>query len=227
MMKRLRTIGCAVAIPTLVLASTCSLARAAITKSIGIDEVVSLKLSQDTADDSQIVLWNQSGAPGTVSIEELAQNPTGGTQGGFLLLDGTMRVTTDLQAGQYRALLVREYDPLRVRAGRLRARSLRVLRLRPTRIWRIARPLSGELPRVALRAAPLRELRGMTPGLLGKSGYFPDDSYVWSVVDNTSDFAVGGVQMQIPEPSALLIWCLVGGGGTLVLVRRSGRLRKT
>ena len=190
---------------------------------IGANGVVSLDLSGDPNDDddSAIILWNVSGGTGEVTIEYLATNPPGDVEEPFLLLDGTMRITTDLPDGGHRVLIIREYNRAQVRrksrvAG-LRPETLRVMRKRARRanLWRPAgRTIGAMRDRKKDTAAPRRAFRARETGHLGRRGIYATDVYVWAVVDTASDFAVGGV----PEPTTLC--CLLGGAGVLLWRRR-------
>ena len=216
--------SCILMIATLMVAASWPWASAEAV-SLPMGETISLDLSGDAddADDSGIVIRNTSNSAGDVQVEYLSENPAADA-GGFILLDGTMRVTIGgLQPGDYRLLVVREYDGRKAREKRLIASDLRVIRRKRARLgsqWIMARCLSEDMRKKGLRVAPRRMMHDGTESVLGQYGYYPDDTYVWSVVDQASDFAVGGV----PEPSTLVL--LLGGGGTLLLVLRGRRIRK-
>lgn len=159
-------------------------------------------------------------APGTVTVEELAVNPPGTPPAGFLLLDGTIRVTvTGLPPGNYRMMLQKRYLSSEVdRKGPVR-RTLQLLRRRGGGVYLPARCLDGKRDTIrrtgAIRRAEFK--RGLTAGgrsILGMRGVDTTNNYVWSVVDKASDFAVGGV----PEPATAGL--LLIGASALLLRRR-------
>ncbi len=186
-------------------------------------EVVTFDLSgqPDDENDSGIIIWNQSIKDGSVSLDYLTQNPSGKVDGGFLLLDGTLKVTIDgLEPGDYQMLIMREYSPTALRAYP-RIRSLGVMRrvLRDNPIgstWIRAKPIERRIKRVGIRAAPKREIRAKDTSVLGQHGYDPSNNYAWAVVDRASDFAVGAD--VVPEPSTLVL--LLGLGCGMFLLRR-------
>ena len=91
----------------------------------------------------------------------------------------------------------------------------------PAERWtRFHASLSEETRKKGRRIAPYHEVRYETRRVLGQYGYYPDDTYVWAVVDQASDFTVGGV----PEPSTLVL--LLGGGGALLVLLTGCRIRK-
>jgi hypothetical protein len=75
----------------------------------------------DDADQRGVVFWNRSPNPDTITIEGLPKSDLP-SKDGFLMLDGSLRITTNLPAGELRMLVIREYDEVRVR--RLRKRDL-------------------------------------------------------------------------------------------------------
>jgi len=189
-------------------------------------EVIQIDYSGDTGDDNHtgIVIWNTSAGDGNVSIGYLPTNPSGTPDEGFCLLDGTLQVTTDLLPGDLRLLVIRDVDRARLRRARrvrgLRRETIRVMRRKRregSAIWHPARCRSRRMARIRRAEAPVRALRRKQSGLLGQRGIAPDESYVWAVVDQASDFAVGGL---IPEPITLA--CLLVPAG-LLLVKRPGK----
>jgi len=181
------------------------------------DEVVTLDLSGEAGNDSAVIIWNMSDAAGDVTIEYLPLNPVGEAEEPFLLLDGTLRVTTDIPDGQLRALVIREYSSAKRKKKAMRPGSLRVMRRkREKRIYRPARCLYRPKPEIeGGTAAPRDEIRRKRSDLLGRRGIYETDTYVWAVVDQTSDFAVGGM---IPEPVTMT--CLAAGTGALFWRKR-------
>ena len=175
----------------------------------------------DDADQTGIVFWNMSSGPDTITIEGLPQTDLT-AEDGFLMLDGSLRVTTNLQAGEFRVLLLREYNEVRVR--RLRRRALLRGRLRVMRRkggearYRRARLRARRMREIRLYGAPVRELRARRTGHLGRRGVDTTKSYVWAVVDNASDFGVGA---PVPEPMSMTI--LLAGAAGLLIRRRRGR----
>lgn len=169
-------------------------------------------------DDSGIVIRNTSDSAGQVEIEYLTGHVPAKPPGAFILLDGTMRVTvSDLDPKDYRLLLIREYDPQEARRNGLRGRELRLLRRRARPRggirWIRARPADAARRREGRIAAPYGEVRNGTKRVLGQYGYYPDDTYVWAVVDQASDFTAGG----LPEPLTLT---MLLAGAVAMLARR-------
>jgi len=181
------------------------------------DEVVTFDLSSEAGNDSAVIIWNTSGATGDVVIEYLATNPVDEAEEPFLLLDGTLRVTTDLAPGDLRALVIREYDRLKRVKKKISRLTLRVMRRKRARLmYRPARCLYRTKPEIeGGTAAPRDEIRRKESGLLGRRGIYETDTYVWTVVDQASDFAVGGM---VPEP--VTTTCLVAGMGVLLWRKR-------
>ena len=180
-------------------------------------------------DNQVIVLWNLSTSSGDVTVEYLSTNPVADVAEGYCLLDGTLRVTTNLPEGEYRMLVARAYDRTRARVEErehgLRRNTLQIMRRasdrprHPTPLWAPARCLDrprGDIERA--RSAPQRQLRNKERGHLGRRGIDPTATVVWTVTDNASDFAVGGL---IPEPVALTGMLVVGAG--LLIKRRFKR----
>jgi len=200
---------------------------------------VSIKLNSDTDDDTGIILKNLTGNTGEVTIEYIAGDPLGGGGGGgggrtvqspFILLDGTLRVTTTgIGPGDYRLLVKREYDRARARARSLKEETMRPLLARPLRpcfrpaVERIYRQRNASIRYRYPASAPTRgEIeRNRTNGgyrALGLHGHDVANSYVWAVVDLDGDFAAGGL---VPEPLTLTA---LGGG--FALVAGSAALRR-
>lgn len=183
------------------------------------DEVLTLDLSGDPvdSDDSAIIIWNMSTATGLVAIEYLPVNPVDEAEEPFLLLDGTLRVTTDIPDGELRLLVIREYDRQKARKKKLCRDTMRVMRRkREVGLWRPAR-CKARLMRSIERAtaAPKRQIRRKSRDHLGRRGIYETDTYVWAVVDQASDLAVGGM---VPEPVTMT--CLAAGAGVLLWRKR-------
>ncbi|MFH1732215.1 MAG: PEP-CTERM sorting domain-containing protein [Planctomycetota bacterium] len=183
------------------------------------DEVLTLDLSGDPVDDndSAVIIWNMSNATGDVTIEYLPTNPVDEAEGPFLLLDGTLRVTTDIPDGELRLLVIREYSREKREKKGILPGSLRVMRRkRAAGLWRPAR-CRARLMRSIERAtaAPKRQMRRKESGHLGRRGIYETDTYVWAVVDQASDLAVGGM---VPEPVTMT--CLAAGAGVLLWRKR-------
>ena len=158
-----------------------------------------------------VLFTNQSANEGVVSIE-LVQGPPGGPNDrvaeGFELLDGTLRISTNVPDGEKR---------VRVRMGYSEQRILRRgLRLGSQRLFRRARLRTGARWGRAVRAvqgrATIRRFArsGPVPGL-GHFGFDASESYVWSFLDVSSDFAVAA--RTVAEPTSMML--IVGGLGLI------------
>lgn len=159
-----------------------------------------------------IRIKNLSDQDGTVTVN---YNPGSGlelsnkVQDGFQLLDGTLEVGTALPDGQ---ILLRArvlYD--RVRAGRIRQGSLRLMRLGRVRArWFRSTRFIRRTSR-----ADIKRIMDKPDFILGHHGIDFDNKVVWSVLDVDGQFAIGGV--PIPEPVFGLLFM---AGSYLVLGRR-------
>ena len=160
-----------------------------------------------------ISLTNLSGNTGFVQIEALQGPPRGpndGIQDGFELLDGTLRITSNIPDGEKRVRIRIGYSEQRLGRAGLRAGSQRLFRrVRTTggrAIWeRAVRAIRG-------RATGRRFIRSAPVPSLGNWGFDASDSFVWGFLDVTSDYAVGA--RKLVEPASLL---LVGSGLGLLL----------
>lgn len=138
---------------------------------------------------------------------------------GFVLLDNTLRVQTDLTAGSYRLGLRRAFVRSNIRAAGIRARSLRVFRLRQIGREQVRWEAVPAYKRIAKRGrADIRRIFGRSTFKLGNYGIALQDQYAWSVIDNGGYFAIGG--LMVPEPST---WVLLGTGLTGLYLTRRGR----
>jgi hypothetical protein len=132
---------------------------------------------------------------------------------GFIMLDGTLEITTAIPDGQM-ALCVRiAYDPNELRAigwdGKKPPSMARKRMMDQSPKWRLIADV------IRLRGLPARRKMGPADLTLGHYGVDLDNEYVWAVIDVPGTFAIG-----IPEPASLA--CLVGGLGVLAM-RRSRR----
>jgi hypothetical protein len=164
----------------------------------------------------------EPGATTTVTVEDLAVNPPGTPPEGFLLLDGTLRVSVSgLSPGDYRMMIRKTYSAEEREHKGVRTRTLQLLRRERAReLYLPARCLDRPREPIRPRSAISREefKRGRTNGgkrALGLRGVDASNTYVWCVLDKASDFAVGGV---VPEP--LTMGLLLTGAAGLLLKRR-------
>jgi len=148
--------------------------------------------------------------------------PNAAVDDGFVLLDKTLMVNTNLEAGSYRLGLRRAFARSNIREAGIRARSLRVFRLmnigRAEARWQAV----PAYKRIVKRGrADIRRIFGRMPFKsenLGNYGIALQDQYAWSVIDNGGYFAIGG--LMVPEPST---WFLLGTGLTGLYLTRRGR----
>ena len=165
-----------------------------------------------------LLLENLSGQAGEVEAAFVGgPAPTKGVKVplGFVLLDGTLQIDSEIPAGQVRAQIRIRYDGARVRERV--ERKLRLLRLRDGGdTWVRARR--------ALRAdVDVRFLRDVrADGILGHFGVDRERKIVWGVLDVTSTYAIGALA-AIPEPVS---YALVVSGLALVGVAARGRRRR-
>ena len=133
------------------------------------------------------------------------------------MLDGTLRVTTEIPDGELRLLVIREYSSDSRKKKGIRPNTVRVMRRkREKRLYRPARcrdTMKRDVERATI--APRDDIRRKKSGLLGRRGINETDTYVWAVVDQASDFAVGGM---IPEPVTMA--GLAAGAGALLWRKR-------
>ena len=132
---------------------------------------------------------------------------------GFVLLDGTLTITTAIPDGSMRLQVRREIDRARARQLGLRERELTLFRLKP----RVAGPAVWRpiVQRIRERMGPgkARKIPNTADFMLGHYGVALTDHYVWGVIDVPGTYAVG-----MPEPTTLL--CLAGGAALLLSNRR-------
>ena len=167
-------------------------------------------------DDTAIRFRNLSPASGEIQAERVFGPTLGQGQTvaeGFVLLDNYLRIATDIPQGQKRMLVRMEVDLREVRARRIRADSLRIMRFdENTRHWgRAIRAIRDGRARQNARF-----IRGRAQFFLGRYGIDPIRRTVWATVDVTSSYAIGGI--PVPEPMALM--CFSSGAGLLLLSRR-------
>lgn len=134
--------------------------------------------------------------------------------GGFVLLDGTLRIESQIPAGQVRAQVRIGYDVRRIRDRGLSKARLRLMRLRDgSDTWVRAR----RAVRADVRKRYLRDVRA--DGILGHFGIDRGRQIVWGVLDVTSSYAIGALA-RVPEPVS---YALVIVGIALVSIGARGR----
>jgi len=157
--------------------------------------------------------WDQAGPP-HVWLDWAPPTTLADPPEGFVLLDGTLGITTDIPDGQMTLQVRIAYDPNELRAigwdGTKRPSMIRLIKGDSHSYWR---PIED-----VIRLRGLSARRKMTPAdfTLGHYGADLDNEYVWAVIDVPGTFAIG-----IPEPASLA--CLIGGVGALMLRRRRRR----
>ena len=169
-----------------------------------------------------ITVRNDSSTAGTVEVTFDPANPAQSGDGvppGFLLFDGSLKVTANIQGDQFLARVRRDVRMSRIREIRAR-HGIRTLRLDS---MQLARRETGS--RVWKRFSELRGLRAkryadVRPDFsrirAGDYGYYLDSNedtvFVWGAVEGTlSSWGIGGV----PEPASIV--CMVSGVGLLLL----------
>ena len=161
---------------------------------------------------AQVRIKNLSSQAGEISLEGIPGTPLRSGQtvvGEFVLLDGTLRITSNIAQGEKRVRIRMGYNPTRVRSSGLRERSVRLMRLDARRArWQPAFRAIRNVGRV-----DIRRLQGRADFVLGHYGVDLLGRDAWGVVDVTSDYAVGA--LPIPEPLSLS--CLAAGGVLLLL----------
>jgi hypothetical protein len=166
-----------------------------------------------------ITFTNRTSNPGLVSVQflpgpALQQGQTVG--GGFLLLDGTLRVSSNLPVGRQLVGIRMGYSGREIRRAGARESSVRLLRRRDVgrrfgRWLPAVRAVQGRYDIVRYpHTPPLPSL-----GNVGNHGFDRTNQFVWAYLDVTSDYAVGA--LAVPEPASLAF--LASGFGLLALRR--------
>ena len=170
-----------------------------------------------STDNTGITITNESPDSMIVTAEKKEEELLGATEPGFVLLDltdaGTVTVLSIRQRpiGPCRLRARMEYDRERLSRKRLRARDLVLMRRVQLESGKIWRPMGAVMRRRNLDG---RRLLGRPVYQAGYYGVCMDDAYVWAVLKEPGDYAIGAV----PEPASLA--CLGLGGGLLVWSRR-------
>jgi hypothetical protein len=225
------------AFPALVLLTVLTaISCSAFATTVGPQATVEVPMGTDTG----IILRNLTDNAGEVTVTYIPGDPLGGGGGGgggcapgFVLLDGTLRVTVSgINPGDYRLLVKRAYTRTEARNKGARLTTMRPLLKRTDGVFRrCVDRLTGkrrcnvifrrnkEAPTRAEIASGLRQVGGRR--CLGLYGY-KEEPFCWSVLDIDGDYGIGG--LLIPEPSSLA--CLMGmsfmaGGG--IILRRARR----
>ncbi|HOW17426.1 MAG TPA: PEP-CTERM sorting domain-containing protein, partial [Phycisphaerae bacterium] len=169
-------------------------------------------------DNTGITITNESPDPMVITVEKKEEELLGGVEPGFVLLDltdyGTLTALRirkrPIDACRLRVRM--EYDPARLTRKGLRARDLvlmrRVERADRRKLWR---PMARVMARRGIEA---RRLLGRPVYRAGYYGVCMDETYVWGVLREPGDYAIG----VLPEPASLA--CMAAGGGLLMLRRR-------
>lgn len=190
----------------------------------GQEVLIDLSGNPDDSNDTAVRLKNLSQNPGTVTVEFIPGPPSSGMDGpslpeNFVLVDGTLKVESDIPPGELRARYRIEYVRAEVRRQGIRGRSIRLLRnnLREQRWERATNLLRSSV-------TPLRVRDQRADFVLGHYGYYRDGRYVWAVMDINSEYAIGGeLSGGTPVPGLLPIFLFVAGGGVLLVGFRSLR----
>ena len=159
-----------------------------------------------------IQFTNLSQFGGFVTIEVLdgpPRQPGDEVAEGFELLDGTLRITSNIPDGEKRVRVRMGYAEERLGRAGLRAGSQRLFR----RIAGRRRARWANAVRAIRGRATIRRFPGSAPiRALGHHGFDATDNYVWAFLDVTSDYAVAARTVAEPTSMALML-----GGLGLVL----------
>ncbi len=181
-------------------------------------------MSDDFTDKDETgfqIYSNPDNQEGQVDVDWIP-TPDAAVDDGFVLLDNTLMVNTNLEAGSYRLGLRRAFARSMIQDAGIRARTLRVFRLMNTGRAEARWHAVPAYKRIVKRGrADIRRIFGRMPFKsenLGNYGIALQDQYAWSVIDNGGYFAIGG--LMVPEPST---WVLLGTGLTGLYLHRRGR----
>jgi len=171
-------------------------------------------------DDTGVLVEKLSGGGGRLTIELLDEPGfTLPTPDGFLLLDNTLFVKPELEAGGRRMRIRIDYQRFGGRAGLrdfgIRANTIRILRAdRNDGRW--IRAVNG----IRATNADIRYLRARRADFtLGHHGFDEQKEFAWAVVDTQGAqyYALGGLA-NVPLPAAWLLF--ITGSGLLLMVSR-------
>jgi len=160
-------------------------------------------------------LWNDSGQVSVELLQGPAAQKGDEVARGFVLLDNTLRVHSDIPIGEQRVRVRMGYRRADLRRLGLRAGSVRLMRRRVLgrRAARWLPAVQAATGRAGIRFARTSPLR--VPGRVGNYGFEADQQFVWAIVDRNSDYAVGA--RLVPEPASVgllgmgLLALFVGG----------------
>lgn len=168
-----------------------------------------------SADNTGITITNESPDPMVITVEKKEAELLGGVEPGFVLLDltdyGTLTTLSIRKRpiGPCRLRARMEYDPARLTRKGLRARDLvlmrRVAKAGARKLWR---PMASVMRERGIQG---RRLLGRPVYRAGYYGVYTDEAYVWAVLREPGEYAIGAV----PEPASLA--CMAAGGGLLLL----------
>jgi hypothetical protein len=170
-----------------------------------------------SSDNTGITITNESPDPMVITAEKKEEEVIGAVAPGFVLLDLTDYGTVSALSVRKRAaapsrLRVRmEYSREKLVRKGLRARELVLMKREQRASGRIWRPMSAVMRQ---RNLPGRRLLGRPVYRAGYYGVYTDEAYVWAVLREPGDYAIGA----LPEPASLA--CMAAGGGLLMLRRR-------
>lgn len=195
---------------------------------LGTEAVIDLR-NVNSGDETGVRVKNltQDGDNKSVSVNLIPGPSDLGFQlpGGFVLLDNTLLVTSDLTIPGGRRIRAR-LDFGRYNGGRAGIRAMGV-RFNSIRLLRADFARQRWIPAVdSIRKraeADIRFLTGIRANfVLGNHGIDTQNEFVWAVVDTAGDqyFAIGGTS-AIPLPAAWLLF--LTGSGMLALVARRRR----
>jgi hypothetical protein len=195
---------------------------------IGADAEIQLKWNTDNdADKTGVRVKNLSASGGKVDIELLAgagkllgaNNLPLELPAGFLLLDNTLQVTSDLIPGGRRIRALMDFARFGGRAG-IRARGIRADTIRLLRADIAGGRWIRAVDSIRDRRADIRFLTDIRADfVLGHHGIDKQNQFVWAVLDTSGDqfFAIAGLA-AVPVPAAWLLF--LSGSGLLLLARR-------
>ncbi len=188
----------------------------------GQEVLIDLSGDPDDMNDSALRLKNLSQNTGQVTVDFIPGPQTSDSnepfvQDGFALIDGTLRVQSDIPPGELLARYLLEYRPSALRRADIRPRSARMMR-RHVRSARWIRAVNAiRHPPRRPPGSPTRNLRDTRPDFeLGHHGFLSEKRYVWAVVDVNSDYAVGGaIPAEVPVLASILLIAMGSGIGLL------------
>lgn len=214
----------AIRVLSLTVASLASLAAPTLAIPVLFDPDQVLDLGFETGANDPFAIHYLSSVGGALDAEFVpgpALGPNQSVQDGFILLDGTLNVSSSAAAGRARARYQLRFDGRALGRAGIRATDLRLMRFDGrANTWVRAR----RLIRDANARANARFLFGRRARFeLGAFGVDTQRSLVWGVTDVDGAYAIGALRsLRAPEPMSL--WLLAAGLGGIAYHRRRRRV---